>query len=556
MYLDRRELLKIGGAGIAGLAVSSLDLPFLSLKPALATALSDDAWCFGVMADTQWRTGTSSGGEPASCAVTIIDALNQQFINYGCKFVIQVGDLVNNENVGTNRTLPTRAAHCQALYDAGIGFYPVRGNHEASATAAGEMRTLFPQNMGEGANALGGVTNFTYPMDTLKGLSYSFDYNNVRCVLIDQFTRPDGSGSNNNDNLLDQLDWVESTLTSKSASQHVFVMGHKNLYGQNHKDVITGSSLTANAAQRDRFIQMMDVNNVAYYLGGHDHMHHRSVVVTNSLKTVYSAEQIICSSNSYKFYIPNSNGNDGREIPVCQELFTIGFYIVTVDGPRVTVDFYSASHRADYGDTDLVTPPSVFNFYLRERFGYSLNGDRFVVARGGAYTDQVGSSSYKGYTAKILSGLDGNTETDYLGRSLYKTVNTGWAESTAVANAASPIFSLWGTVDNLSLYNAGLTGLLPAAAEATVTDTYTLSLSYNPKKFRPTDLASGKVAIAVSDAESLWQNAVALNTGGTKKFVYGPWKESYGLGTYGVDPKTSTAWAVLNNEGDFVVKLV
>ncbi len=60
MYLDRRELLKIGGAGMAGLAVSNLDLPFLSLKPALATALSDDAWCFGVMSDTQWKNSDNA----------------------------------------------------------------------------------------------------------------------------------------------------------------------------------------------------------------------------------------------------------------------------------------------------------------------------------------------------------------------------------------------------------------------------------------------------------------------------------------------------------------
>ncbi len=555
MYLDRRELLKIGGAGMAGLAVSNLDLPFLSLKPALATALSDDAWCFGVMADTQWRTGSNSGGEPASCAVTIIDALNEQFIQQGCEFVIQVGDLVDTEAVSGVRSLPIRAAHCQALYGKGIGFYPVRGNHEASKTAAAEMQTLFPQNMGEGEHALPGATNFSYPMDKLKGLSYSFDYKNIRCVFIDQFTRLDGTGSTNN-NLLDQIDWVETTLTSKSSNQHAFVLAHKNLIGQNHKDVISGGNLAANADARNRFIRIMDTNGVGYYMGGHDHMHHRSIVTDS--KKEFNVDQIICSSNSYKFYTPAS-GDDGREIPVCQELYTIGFYIVTVDGPRVTVDFYSASHRSDYGDLDLINPPATFNFFLRERFGYSLNGEKFAIARNDAYTEV--SSSNNGYAAKVLSGTNSNAETDYLNRPLYKTVNTGWAASTTVTNAASPIFSLWGMVDNLSLWekpSAGidLTGQLPAAAEPTVTDTYTLSLSYNPKKFRPTQLASGKVAIAVSDADNLWHNAVELNEGGTKRFVYGPWKSTYGLGTYGLDPKTNTAWAVLNNEGDFVVKLV
>ena len=38
-----------------------------------------------------------------------------------------------------------------------------------------------------------------------------------------------------------------------------------------------------------------------------------------------------------------------------------------------------------------------------------------------------------------------------------------------------------------------------------------------------------------------------------KKFVVGPWKAEYGLGTYGVDPKTNTAWAVINYNSDFAV---
>jgi hypothetical protein len=551
MYLDRRELLKIGGASMAGLAVSSLDLPFLSLKPALATALSDDAWCFGVMADTQWPQNT--GGEPASCAVTIIDALNQKFIEHGCKFVVQVGDLVDKEVVDGVRTLPTREAHCQALYEAGIGFYPVRGNHEATKTAAAEIQALFPQNMGAGEHALAGATNFTYPMDKLKGLSYSFDYKNIRCVFIDQFTRLDGTGTTNN-NLLDQIDWVETTLTSKSSNQHAFVLAHKNLIGQNHKDVISGGNLAANADARNRFIQIMDANGVGYYMGGHDHMHHRSIV-TDSAKQ-FNVDQIICSSNSYKFYTPAS-GDDGREIPVCQELYTIGFYIVTVDGPRVTVDFYSASHKQDYGDFELVNPPSEFNFYLRERFGYSLNGDKFAIERNGALTEV--SSTNSGYVAKVLSGANGNTETDYLNRQLYKTINTGWAESAGVDNATSPIFCLWGMADNLSLYDGSLTGFLPDADEPMAkADTFALSMSYDASIVVNTAFINAGHMLAIYSKNTMgnWVNAVDLNIGGRKRFVLGSWKSTYPLGTYGIDPATHTVWAVLNSASapaEFVV---
>jgi hypothetical protein len=35
--------------------------------------------------------------------------------------------------------------------------------------------------------------------------------------------------------------------------------------------------------------------------------------------------------------------------------------------------------------------------------------------------------------------------------------------------------------------------------------------------------------------------------------VLGPWNASYTLGTYGLDPATHTAWAILNYNGDFAV---
>ena len=550
--MKRRDFIKYFSGGLAGLTVGSTTrFPLFGVDRAFG---STTAWKFGVMADTQWQTGSKAGGEPMSCAASIIDALNEQFILHGCKLVIQVGDLVNNESVSSVRALPTRAEHAVDLYNAGIAFYPIRGNHESSSTAASEMRTLFPQNLGLGDYVFGG-SNFNSPMDSLKGLSYILDYNDDRFVLIDQFVRLDGTNadgtSSYNNNLLDQIDWVEENLSSRSSDMHAFVLSHKNLIGQNHKDVVTGSSLTANATERDRFLSIMNENGVGYYLGGHDHMHHRSLVTTSDKSA--SVNQIICSSNSYKFYIPGS-GDDNRESPLEQELFTIGYYIFTVDGPRVTVDFYSSSHGQDYGDADLVNPPNSYTFYLRETFGYSLNGQRFEIAQGDSYTNV--QDSYGSTTAKVLSGTNGNAETDYLGRSLSKSVSTGWSDPLTSDAACSNVLTLWGMADNLSLWNASLTGLLPSSDESEETDVYTLSLSYDPKLIRPSQAATGKFCLASKDSDGSWVNAVDVNYSGSKKFKYGPWKSGYAVGTYGVDPTTSTVWAVLDHDGDFVAKIV
>ncbi|OGU12330.1 MAG: metallophosphoesterase [Geobacteraceae bacterium GWC2_58_44] len=552
--------MKLSGQGVAALALA-MHFPLLTPRRALA---SSGSWKFGVMADTQWRAGAYAGGEPGSCAVSVINALNKQFIHHDVKFAIQVGDLVDVESINGVRTLPVRAEAAQALYDAGIGFFPLRGNHEGSAIAAKELPLIFPQTKGYGPN-VHAAGNFQSPVmpatasdpegSRLNGLSYAFDYDNVRCVMMDQFIRADGSSFNGstNNNAVDQVAWVDSVLASRPSDSHAFVFSHKNLIGQNHKDVLFGSGLASNAAARDEFISSLAANGVRFQIGGHDHMHHRSLVSTASGSS--SVGQIICSSNSYKFYIPKA-GDDGRETPLQQELFSIGYYIFTVDGPQVTVDFYSASHASEYGDLDLVLPPGSFVFHLRESFGYSLNGRQFQVRHGDSYTTVM--DSFGGTAAAILGGINGNEETDYLTRPLTKTVNTGWAGAREEDNAASKVLRLWGMADNLSLWEKpsqgiDLTGYLPSAPESKKCDLYTLSLSYEESRVHGLHLGNGGYRLATRDAGGRWINAVESNFGGKGKFVKGSWHPGYPLGTYGIDPFTGTAWAVLNHEGEFAV---
>lgn len=81
---------------------------------------------------------------------------------------------------------------------------------------------------------------------------------------------------------VDQVPWIDSVLESKPSDGHAFVFSHKNLIGQKHKDVLFGSGLTSNATARDEFILSLSANGVRFQLGGHDHMHHRSIVKTFS----------------------------------------------------------------------------------------------------------------------------------------------------------------------------------------------------------------------------------------------------------------------------------
>jgi len=117
-------------------------------------------WKFGVLSDTQW-TSANDGKSPESIPASIIQQVDQSFIAQGVKVVISVGDVVDTPTLAT---LETRALYSQDLYNAGIAFYPLRGNHESEMTNSGAtFATLFPQIVNGGLNNLtpASLTPFT-----------------------------------------------------------------------------------------------------------------------------------------------------------------------------------------------------------------------------------------------------------------------------------------------------------------------------------------------------------------------------------------------------------
>jgi hypothetical protein len=214
-----------------------------------------------------------------------------------------------------------------------------------------------------------------------------------------------------------------------------------------------------------------------------------------------------------------------------QELFTVGYYIVTINGSLVNVDYYSAD-LSTYQDPaqaseNLCSTAEGLNFVKRESFGYGLNGKQFTVAQGKPYT-VVQDVSPAGTTAKILSGTNNCATKDACYLPYVKVVTTGWMS--ASSGIVSDMVALWGINPFESASNP---------------DTFVLSMG--------TGASPKGCVISALDSNGNWNNAVNQNSGGSKNYVYGPWKTSYGLGTYGVDPTTNTAWAVLNYDGMFAI---
>lgn len=565
--------LLLGGCGGGGSSdPGPPPSPALSATPGSLAQPSPTAWSFGVMGDTQWMT-PDDGLNPHTVSAGIINQINRQFIDHGVAFVVQVGDLSDS---GALAGLQTRALFAQPLYNAGIGFFPLRGNHDDQPTSVAEHLRVFPQTRGGLQNAtpdnLFGIynpdallqpfparigagfsvgTNFSSPSTRLTGLSYAFDYlpgnggSSVRLVLLDQFRSADGSSNT----IGQQQAWIDAQLATRPAGSHAFVFGHKGLINAAHVDTLFGSDPSQSPAEQDAFIASMARNDVRYYVSGHDHLHDRSLVTTTD-GGASKVQQVICAGGSSKFLTPANPANDllynlsssngfglSRQTPVAQETYTVGYYIYTIDGSRVIVDYYSAP-VAPYPVYAIYSTPAL-TFTRRESFGYSLGDAEFSIAQGASYT--AVQDTFSTTTARILSGTNGSWRRDGSGRPLTSVVNTGWNLRTS--DTASDILTLWGMAGSLG---------------SGQTDTYVLSMSYDPSGIGSAALQDGSFGLATRDADGNWIDAVNQNYGGTeasKRFVAGPYAPGYTLGTYGVDTKTNTAWAVLNYNSDFAVAL-
>ena len=520
----------------------------------VCTPPASTAWKFGVMSDTQWTTADPAGKNPTTVSVSIIDQLNPQFIAAGVKFVIQVGDLADT---GNDADETVRAQAAQQLLDAGIGFFPMRGNHETYGTANSfaipVLKTLYPQT--RGVSNTFGATNFSSPTDLsteLDGMTYSFDYNNARFVILDTWCTPSvdisAAGYTYGYSVAQQQPWINSRLDKTTrGTDHAFVMSHQPLMAESHQDTMFQGYTNANPAMQNAFYASLNANNVKYFLAGHDHMNQHSIIA--SPDGTSNVHEIIGSSDSSKFYTPsavsgaNWFGQKVRETPIAQELYTVGYYIYTVDGPNVTVDFYSDTHGSWQSDANYpmgtgnaaypinVTPN--FTFAKKHTFGYGQNGTEFLVAEGASYPTTP--YTFAGTTARFLAGMNGSAAKDFINRPLTHAVDLGWTAGTCAT--FSSIMNLWGTTDIGS--SSG--------------DTIALSMSFDRSAVSDATLVSGGFGLATQDSAGNWTNAVAKNVGGTPAFVLGAWNASYGLGTFGVDPATNTAWAVVNHQGQFAI---
>ena len=330
--------------------------------PLLIADETNGRWSFGIIPDTQWKENMKAPFHGS--AIHIIDAVNAEFVRQQVDFVIAVGDLANKPSIAA---FQTRAAHNKALDDAGIKFYPVRGNHDAGTIeAVAQFKSVFPNLPG---------TVGSYPnLPGAQGLTYSFTHKGGKFFLLDTFLMDDGSSKGKTYTIGDYLPWLEWEL-EKNDHHFALVFAHKNLQGQSHRDNVFGRERDSNPAMQNAFIGCLQQHGVQYFFCGHDHMYHRMRIKSPDGKS--EIVQVICGVASQKFYTPNLTILQSLRLikpakPLAQDLNNVGFVIAHVDNEGLRFEYYSTK---PFGEK-----PKIPKWELRDSFGYTWNDQKLTAS--------------------------------------------------------------------------------------------------------------------------------------------------------------------------------
>jgi hypothetical protein len=263
---------------------------------------SGSAWRFAVVGDTHVAAADLAGELAAS------------MVEDGVDLVLFPGDIVQaGLGVSGSELRDELSAWKDAvapLHAAGIGIYPVRGNHEADA----------PDILAAWSEAFSGA--FALPTDGPageEGLTYSFTHKNAIFVGLDDYVSLHRVNQG----------WLDSRLALRPGLPHLFVFGHEPAFEVNHTDC-----LDDDPAARDAFWRSLAAAGAGVYLCGHDHFFDAARIVDGGVGATTGLVQLVVGTGGGDLF--SRHGYDGENsgflLSALSHLETNGYILVEISG--------------------------------------------------------------------------------------------------------------------------------------------------------------------------------------------------------------------------------
>lgn len=344
----------------------------LLMLPVVSTA---ERWRFLVVGDTQ--------GSRVGISEDLLSELTREILRHDVDLAIFPGDLVAGVASDPDLFEAQLWKWVQVMkpaYDAGIGVYVCRGNHELRDVWRTDLTGL-PNPSDNGALrwlAVFGNSAHSSQMLPDNGpageqcMTYAVEHKNALIVGLDLY----GGINHRLDHAVNQ-EWLDRQLR-QNTRPHVFVFAHEPAFRTYHEDC-----LDAHPKLRDAFWMSLQAAGARTYFCGHDHYYDHAVVDDGDHDPDNDVHQIIAGTGGGSFYTwsPPYDGDNG--------VFTVrqryharqhGYMLVDVEDEDVTVTWMERWTGTGPG-------PAIYAardwWHYRVNLGLTLvrpNGDGRIVA--------------------------------------------------------------------------------------------------------------------------------------------------------------------------------
>lgn len=210
---------------------------------------ADEApWRFIIVGDSRSDSASDNNG----VNVPVLSEIAAEIVTQNPDFVLFPGDLVlGSTNQTTLQGQLTTWRNCmQPVYDAGIGVYVVRGNHDDDSIAA--WNAVFSGAYAMPQNGPAGEVNLTY----------SFLHKNAFILGLDTYVN----------SMRVNQPWIDAQLAAQS-QPHVFAFGHVPAFRVDHADCLDDYE-----SQRNALWISLRNKNCRIYACGHDHFYDHALI--------------------------------------------------------------------------------------------------------------------------------------------------------------------------------------------------------------------------------------------------------------------------------------
>jgi hypothetical protein len=286
-----------------------------------APSVTAEPWRFLVFGDTR-SNGTTTDPYYNTQILPELAAEASQMSSKPA-FVLVAGDLVNT---GSQAAFDAWKSAMSPVYTAGIGVYPVLGNHDATDVSAfiNTFGASLPDNGPDGE------------VDR----TYSFTYKNALVLGLDTYVTPNSLN----------LPWVEQQLANKSDDlQQVFAFGHEPAFKVEHTDCLDNDPVT-----RDAFWSDLTSAGGRVYFAGHDHFFDAARIDDGNGNPDDDGHQIIVGTGGAPLYADGAyNGDNGPYIPLREyHEADYGYVMVDIDGSDVSMTWMHRTETGTYQAAD------------------------------------------------------------------------------------------------------------------------------------------------------------------------------------------------------------